>query len=136
MLFKPVSGTVRVTRGALSLDITSAGVVTYTGAQTLYVNGTVVATGSTVAFPYPRLLTIAYTALDANPVTVGSSTGTATFYLQSASVSQRLLTATDAVTHARLLYRKPSTVTVLTDSAISSVPGDNTVTVPEAWLEF
>jgi hypothetical protein len=136
ILIKPVSGTVRITRGALTLDITSAGVVTYTGAQTLYVNGASVTTGSTIAFPYPRLLLIAYTAIDTNPVTIGSSTGTATFYLQSASVSQRILTGTDAATHARLLYRKPSTVTVLTDSAISSVPSDSPVTVPEVWLEF
>lgn len=138
LLLSPVTGTIRITRGALNVDITSAGVITYSGTQAVYVNGALVATGTTVPFPFPRLVTIAYsTAVDdpitANPVTVGSSIGTATLYLQQVATSQKLMNATEVATHARAYYRKPSTVTLLTDSAISTVPTDNPVTVPEVW---
>jgi hypothetical protein len=136
VLIQPVTGTTRIARGALTLDITSAGVVTYTGAQALYVNGAAVATGSTIAFPYPRLLTIAYTAKAQDGIVIGASTGTASFYLQQVGVSTRVLTAGEVATHAQIYYRKPSTVTVLTDSAISSVPSDNPVTTPEVWREI
>jgi hypothetical protein len=136
VLIQPVTGTTRISRGALTLDITSAGVVTYTGAQALYVNGVAVATASTIAFPFPRLLTIAYTAKTQEAIVIGSSTGTATFYLQQVGVSTRVLTAGEVATHAQLYYRKPSTVTVLTDSAITAVPSDNAVTVPTTWLEL
>jgi hypothetical protein len=64
------------------------------------------------------------------------STGTGSFYLQQFTATQRLLNGTEAATHARLYYRKPSTVTVLTDTGFSALPGDNPVTVPATWLEL
>lgn len=136
VLAKPVSGTMRIARGAITVDISAAGLLTVTGAATVYINGAVWTTGTSKAFPYPRLVTIAYTAVAASAVTVGMSTGTGSFYLQQFTATQRLLNATEAATHARTYYRKPSTVTVLTDTGVSSVPSDNPVTLPEAWIEL
>jgi hypothetical protein len=135
-MVKPVSGTVRIARGAITVDISSAGLLTVTGAATVYANGAVWATATSRAFPYSRLVTIAYTAKAASPVTVGMSTGTGSFYLHQFSATQRLLDATDAATHARLFYRKPSVETVLTDTGVTSVPNDNAVTLPADWIEL
>jgi hypothetical protein len=135
LLIAPSTGTIRIARGALTVDISSTGAFTFTGAQAVYINGTAITTGTTVPFPFPRLVTIAYTARTTEHVTVGSSTGTAVFWLQQVAITQKLMDATEVANHARAYYRKPSVSTVFTDSAISSVPSDNAVTVPEVWRE-
>lgn len=147
---KPTLGVVRITRGSNTIDLAVSGDTVFlnnpTVEEQVYLNGTVWNSGETWVFPFPRLITVVYDVAAVGPVTIGSSSGTANsaaFYLQQASWSPKRLTAAETKHHAALFYRKPSlivtgpsttTSAVLTDSALTVVPGDNPVTLPTTWL--